>query len=85
MPKIAHTGPNNSYLMTLIVTRVFFELTVFESGEGMSWILLLLLLHTGVSTIGIGGMSWILLLLLLHTAVSIIVMGSNREREYCIE
>ena len=85
MPKIVNAGPNNSYLMILIVTRVCCELTVTESGKGMSWILLLLLLHTWVSTIGIGGMSWILLLLLLHTGVTIIGTGSDRGKEYYIE
>ena len=39
---------------------VCYGLTVSETGKGMSWILLLLLLHAGVPTIGTGGMSWIL-------------------------
>ena len=42
-----------------------------ESVESISWVLLLLLLHTGVLTVGIGGMAWTLLLLLLHTEVLI--------------
>ena len=42
-----------------------------ESVEGISWVLLLLLLHTGILTIRIGGMAWTLLLLLLHTQVLI--------------
>ena len=71
--------------MILIVTRVCCELTVTECGEGTSWILPLLLLHTGVSTIGIGGISWLLLLLLLRTGATIIGTGCDRGREYYIE
>ena len=54
----------------LSVTGVCCGLTVSESGEGMSWILLLLLLHAGVSTTGTGGMSSILPSMMLHTGVS---------------
>ena len=60
-------------------------LIVSESGEGMSWILLLLLLHAGVSTIGTGGMSWILPSILLHAGVAAIGTGDDRGGEYCIE
>ena len=56
--------------------------TVSESGEAMSWILVLLLLHAGVTTMGSGGISWILL---LHRAVSAIGTGDDRGGEYCIE
>ena len=54
-------------------------------GESMSWILLLLLFHAGVSTIETDGMSWILLSILLHTGVSAIGTGDDRGGEYCIE
>ena len=53
------------------MTEVCCGVTVSESVEGISWVLLLLLLHTGVLTVGIGGMAWTLLLLLLHTEVLI--------------
>ena len=52
------------------MTGVCCGVTVSESGEGMSWILLLMLLHAGVSTTGTGGMSWILSSMMLHTGVS---------------
>ena len=51
------------------VTGVCCGLTISESGEGMSWILLFLLSHAGISTTGTGGMSWILSSM-LHTGVS---------------
>ena len=52
------------------MTGICYGLTLSVTGVGMSWILLLLLLHAGVSTIGTGGMSWILLPMILHTGVS---------------
>ena len=51
----------------------------------MSWILLLLLLHAGVSTNGTIGKSWILLTMLLRTGVSTIGTGRYRGGEFCIE
>ena len=66
------------------MTGVSCGLTVSESGEGMSGILLLLL-RAGVWTIGTGDMSWILSSMLLHTGVSATGTGGDREREYCIE
>ena len=51
----------------------------------MSWILLLLLIHAGVSTIGIGGMSWMLSSMMLHTGVSAIETDEDHGWEYCIE
>ena len=65
------------------MTGVCCGLTVSESGEGMSWILLLLLSHAGVSTTGTGGMSWILPSMMLHTGVSAIAKDDDRG-EYCI-
>ena len=67
----------------LSVTGVCCGLTVSESGEGMSWILLLLLSHAGVSTTGTGGMSWILSSM-LHTGVSAVGTDGDRGGEYCI-
>ena len=64
---------------------VYCGLTVSVDGEGFSWVLLLLLLHTGVSTIGTGGMSKILLLLLLYTEVSTIGTSGGCRRKYYIE
>ena len=52
------------------MTGICYGLTVSVSWVGMSWILLLLLLNSGISTIGTGGMSWILLSMILHTGVS---------------
>ena len=69
----------------LSVIGVCCGLTVSESGEGISWILLLLLLHAGVSTTGTGDMSWILWSMLLHTEVSAIGTDDDRGGEYCIE
>ena len=66
------------------MTRVYCGLKVSQSGKGMTQILLLLLLHVGVSTIATGGVSWILLPMLLHTRASAIRTCGNR-REYCIE
>ena len=60
-------------------------LTVSESGEDMSWILLLLLLYSGMSTIGIGGLFWILLSMLLHKGVPTIGTGGDQGEEYCIK
>ena len=51
------------------MTGVCSGLTVSESGKGTSWILLLLLLHTEVSTTRTDGMSWILSSMMLHTGV----------------
>ena len=62
------------------MTGVSCGLTVSESGEGMSGILLLLL-RAGVSTTGTGDMSWILSSMLLHTGVSAIGTGGDREQE----
>ena len=50
----------------------------------MSWILLLLLLHAGVSTTGTGGMAWILSSMMLHTGVLGIGTDEYRGGEYCI-
>ena len=60
-------------------------MTVSESGEGSSWILLLLLLRAEVSTIETSDMSRILSSMFLHTGVSAIGAGDDREGEYCIE
>ena len=60
-------------------------LTVSESGEGMSWIMLLLLLYAEMSTIGTGGLFWILLSMLLHKGVPTIGTGGDRREEYCIK
>ena len=68
----------------LSVTGVCCGLTVSESGEGMSWILLLLLSHAGVSTTGTGGMSWILSSIMFHTGASAIGTDGDRGGEYCI-
>lgn len=43
----------------------------------MSWVQLLLLMHAGESTTGMGATSWSLLLLLLHNGVSTIGMGTK--------
>ena len=51
----------------------------------MSWILLLLLWHAGVSTDRRGDMSWILSSMMLHTGVSAIGMDYDYGGEYCIE
>lgn len=64
--------------------RVCYGLTVSQSGEGMSW-LLLLLLQAGVTTIRTRGMSWLLSSMLLNSGVSAIGTGGNRAGEYCIE
>ena len=64
-------------------TGVCCGLTVSESGEGMSWILLLLLSHAGVSTTGTGDMSWILSSM-LHTGVSAVGTDGDRGGEYYI-
>ena len=67
----------------LSVTGVCCGLTVSESGQGMSWILLLLLSHAGALTTGTGGISWILSPM-LHTGVSAAGTDGNRGGEYCI-
>ena len=67
------------------VTGVRCRLTVSESGEGMSWILMLSLLHTRVSTTGTGGMSWLLLSVMLHTGVPAIGTSDDRGGQNCIE
>ena len=67
----------------LSVTGVCCGLTVSESGEGMSWILLLLLSQAGVSITGTGGMSWILSSM-LHTGVSAAGTDGDRRGECCI-
>ena len=59
-------------------------MTVSESGEGMSWILLLLLSHAGASTTGTGGMSWIQSSMMLHTGVSASGTDDDRGGKYCI-
>ena len=64
--------------------RVCCGLTVSEIGEAMSWILLLLLLHAGVSTTGTGGLSWMLSSMMLHTGVSAIGMDDDCRGEYYI-
>ena len=69
----------------LSVTRVYRGLIVSESGKGMSWILLLLFLHAGASTVGAGGMSLILSSIMLHTGVYAIGKDEDRGGEYCIE
>ena len=66
------------------MTDICCGMTVSESREGMSWILLLLSLHSGISTTGAGGMSWVLLFIMLHTGVSGIGTDGNRGGEYCI-
>ena len=66
------------------MTGVSCGLTVSESGEGMSWIQLLLFLHAGVSTTGTGGISWILSSMMFHTGVSVIGMDDNHGGEHCI-
>ena len=47
--------------------------------------LLLLLLHAGVSTIGTGGMSWLLSSVMLHTRVSAIGTDDERGGQQSIE
>ena len=53
-------------------------LIVSESGEGTSWILLLLLLHTEVSTTRTDGMSWMLSSMMLRTGV--LAAGTDDDR-----
>ena len=67
------------------MTGICCGLTVSENGERLSWILLLLLLHAGVSTIGTGGMTWKLSSMLLHLGVSATGTGGDRGGEYYIE
>ena len=67
------------------MTGVCSGLTVSENGKGVSRILLLLLLHAGVSTTGTGGMAWILWSMLLHIEVSAIGTDDDHGGEYCIE
>ena len=66
------------------MTAVCCGLIVSESGEGISWILLLLLLHAGVSTTGTGGVSCILSSMMLHTGVSGTGTDDDRGGELCI-
>ena len=61
------------------MTGVCCGLTVSESGEGIPWILLLLLSHIGVSTIGTGGMFWILSSMMLYTGVSAVRTNDDAE------
>ena len=70
-------------LNDLSVTGICCGLTVSESGEIMSWILLLLLSHVGVSTTGTSGMSCILSSIMLHTGVSAIATNEDHGGDYC--
>ena len=78
-----NTGRNKTYFNNLSVTGVCCGLTVSESGESTSWILMLSLLHAGVSTIVT--MSWILWSMMLHTRASATGMDDGHRGEYCIE
>ena len=53
---------------------------VSENGEGVSWVLLLLSLHAGVSTIKTGGLSWVLLSMLLYKEYQLRERVTNAER-----